>query len=531
MNVKFKKDVENYNSLKSNAINALNENKIEKSLDYVYIASSYAWKVQFGKWYDDELEQLLPRIGKHIKKQVVGFKTDKSKEIQKDVKSIVHVVSFLSDVGGHSEVLRQWVNILTGLVENQRIYITNVSKTATKYSYLDDFANKGIGVRQLSHNNSYVDRIKKLIEYFEEDLPDFAILYINPNDVIAVTALQTLQNKPYVIFFNHADHVFWLGKNIIDILVEFRSNSVKYSNAFRNINRICVIPLTTDIKPRKIPKTFYGIPENSTLSVSIGGFHKLLGDPEWNYFKTIERILEQFPNHYHLLITSSHRGELEEHLTDTPNIRKRFIIDGPYPDLEPIYGVADFLIETFPYSGGMVRIEAMACGLPIVAVRNKKFEIFSESDETLPSEYRFMGFTEDQIVEYSSEFIKNTELRKQVGERLYRHFKQKMSPEKIRDLLSDLIKNRDLSIKSQPCKIKKLDFDYAYSFENYFPINRGLFFQSMMKQSEFSLKEKFNFYIESIKNRELNRKELFGGAILMLMRDEYRHKLYNVVHK
>ncbi|MDR9768892.1 hypothetical protein [Acetomicrobium sp.] len=117
----------------------------------------------------------------------------------------------------------------------------------------------------------------------------------------------------------------------------------------------------------------YGIPESATVSVSIGSFSKVLNDPELDYFRTIGTILRMFPNHYHLFVTKPPAPEiLEKYLPEDQDIRKRLMVIGPFSNLEPIYGVADFLIETFPQIGGMVKAEAMACKLPIVAFLNKK---------------------------------------------------------------------------------------------------------------------------------------------------------------
>ncbi|AEA46578.1 glycosyltransferase [Archaeoglobus veneficus] len=527
MDVKLKKELENYNYLKSKAIAAFREGKLEQALDYAYVAATYAWSVHLGIWYDEELEYLLSKIGECVNEGKDKFKynLNKNQEKQKDVKSIAYVVSSLNDVGGHSEVLRQWVDILSNFVNDQYLYITNVSNLPTKYSYLNNFKNKGITIKQLDHNDSYVDRIKELIEYLGNDLPDITILFINPNDVIAVTTLLTIPNKPYVIFFNHADHVFWLGRNIVDLLVEWRSESVKYSKKFRKIDKSCIVPLTTNIKPQKVSKTFYDIPENSTLSISVGNFYKVLRDPDWDFFKTIEELLEKFPNHYHLFVTNPPpRNVLEKYLPADPDTRQRLIIDGPLPHLEAVYGVADFLIETFPCAGGMVRVEAMACGLPIIAIRNKKFSLLSETD-ALPPDYPFIASTEKEVVRYSSEFIENPEIRDQVGKWLYKYYKQKFSPEKVREILSSIIKNKingENKVEMQS-NFEELSYnlEYAYSWSrknSRFGPNRNLLFQSILKQSAFSGRHRFKFYIESIKNREfISKKELVGSIVLAVV--------------
>jgi len=532
---KFKRDIENYTYLKSKAIDAFREGKLEQALDYAYVAATYAWGIHLGVWYDSELEELLSKIAGRTKEKERDtskwVKSNDQRKKERNVKSIAHIASSLSDVGGHSKVLKQWINLLKELVDNQILYITNTSNMPTKYSHLDNFKIEGIKIKQLSWNDSYTNRIKELIKLLKNDLPDIVILYIHPNDVIAATALLALSNKPYTIFFNHADHVFWLGRIVTDLLVEWRSESVKYSKMFRNINKVYIVPLTTDIKPKKVSKTVYGIPDDATLSVSIGSFYKVLGDPEWNYFEVIEKVLKRFPNHYHLFVTTlPDRDTLERYLPKDPDIRRRFIITGPFSNLQSVYGAAHFLIETFPCIGGMVRVEAMACGLPIVAIRNKRFSLLSET-EALPPDYSFIATTEEEVVEYSSKLIKSPELRNQISLWLYRHYTQNFSPEIVRECFYNLINYlRDGTSNSPIEKIRStnsfgkpsynLEYVYLLSRTSKKPplFNRSLFIQSIWKQSEFSWLHRFKFYITALKNKEFrSKKEVMGGIVLVVL--------------
>ena len=516
MNARTRQDFDSYNDIKSRAIAAFKDGELERSLDYTYIAVSYAWGIHFGKWYDEELEDLLSEIGLNIRSEYTLTKTSK----KKDGKRIAHIASFLSDIGGHPEVLKQWIGLLSENIGEQTLYITSVPNVPSVYPYLKNFLqSKGVEVHELSYNHRYIERIKELIRLLTQESPDFLILYIHPNDVVVVPALCALSSKPPTIFFNHADHVFWLGRNIIDYLIEWREEGAKYSKKFRKINRSYVIPLTTDIKPQKVPKESFGIPENSTLSISIGSFYKVLGDPELDYFRTIEGILKQFPNHYHMLVTTS-PSIVKNHLTSDKDIRRRFIITGPIAKVEPVYGVADLLIETFPIAGGMVRVEAMACKLPIVAFHNRKSPLFSETD-ALPADYPFVAFTKDEIVEYSSKLLENPMLRKNVGEELYSRYKQKMSPEKVGNLLHDIIRgNEHISssmIEAQGSE-KEPEYDLEYvRRRDSFAINEKLLIQAALKRSSFSFEDRIKFYIKALKNKEFqSRKRIVRGAVLAL---------------
>ena len=366
-------ELKNYNSIKTNAISAFNQGELDKSLDYIHAASSIAWKHHIGLWYDDELENLLFKIGNTLREDVLLTNEYENKNNKKNA----YIATNITDVGGNPEVLRQWAKLLKPNFKEQNLYITHCYASFTHINYSEEFLdNTQLNVKELSLRDSFIERTKNLIKLLEKDSPDSIFLFIEPSDVIATTAIHALNKKPKTIFFNHADQSFWLGRNAIDYLIDQREEGSKYSRNHRHINNSYIAPLPTDIKP-KPPEKKWNIKEDATISISVGSFHKVLSDNQINYFDVISKLLEQFPNHYHILITNPPSNDiLDDYLPDNPILKERFIVDGPYSDLSPYYGMADFLIETFPILGGLVRLEAMACKLPIVAFHNKKIPSF-----------------------------------------------------------------------------------------------------------------------------------------------------------
>ena len=103
-----------------------------------------------------------------------------------------------------------------------------------------------------------------------------------------------------------------MGRSVIDYLIDYRSTGAKYSKKYRNIDNSHIIPLTTDVKPQKSSKEEWNIKKDSTISITVGSFHKVFGDDQLNYFDVIEELLEQFPNHYHLFVTNPPSQDIVE---------------------------------------------------------------------------------------------------------------------------------------------------------------------------------------------------------------------------
>ncbi len=437
-------ELNRYRFFKSKAMDAFNRGDIEDALNYIYFASTIAWNkmlsIHHGIWYDDEMESLLFEISRFVSKRKEPLHKKGSPHSKN--RKAVYIASHLYDTGGHSRVLKDWISILSHYFTTQYVYITNVMNEDTFAPYImSKLEQNGAIIKQLSWKDSYIERIRELEEWIKEDAPDVIILFIHPNDVITVSTLLSFKDLPCIIFFNHADHSFWLGKSVADLFVEFRDEGARVSKELRKIpdDRLTVIPLTTEVRPQNAKRSTFQLPEAGTVSVSVGGFAKVLGDPDLDWFNTISNLLRLAPGHYHLFITTPpSKDVLDRYLPEEEDIRKRFIITGPFSDLGPAYGVADFLIETFPLAGGAVRIEAMACKLPIVAFHNKKLPTLTRMD-TLPPDYPFLAFTGEQIIEYSLKFIQDPELRSKMGSRLYEYYKENFSPERIGERLISLM--------------------------------------------------------------------------------------------
>ena len=509
------KDLNLYNSIKDKAISAFDQNKFEESLDYIRTAALLAWQCHCGLWYDNELECLLSDVGEGLK--------DKNSRIKENefssAKKIVYITSAVN-VGGLTILLNHWVNLLKNDFEEKIIYITN-SYTSKKPFYGNNttFNDPELKVYNLPYKKKYTDRIQELIKALNDASPDYIILFTDPDDVIAVSAVSALDVNSKIIYVNHTDHAFWLGKNIVDTLACFRREGAVHAKQCRDINNSFVIPISTNINPEKMySKEDFDIDKDSTVSLSVGTFPKVLGDKNPNYFNTITRLLEQFPNHYHFFITNPpDKLALERYLPDKPDVRKRLIIDGPFSNLAPYYGIADFLIETFPITGYTVQVEAMASKLPIVAFKNK-FLLFSSAGNL--SSYPFSASTENEIINFSAKLIKSPKLRENIGNGLYNYYLKKLNPNHTYNLLKGMINDKPQSLDLDSItnhSTYDVDDVKMFTCKNFSPY-KHLILQSVLKKSSFSVRQRADFYFNSLKRKEFSsKKEMLGYLIPVIL--------------
>jgi len=528
MKSEIKRKIHIYNELKKQAISAFKNMELEKSLIYIKSASTLAWQDHLGIWYDDEFEKILKEIGIKIYKDRDTRKENNAKTSVE----LAFLTTKLKDIGGHSEVVGLWAKLLKKDFPNQNIYL---SESKSSYPMLrKKFNDLGLYIYEFEPKDSHVERIRKLLNLLQSNKPESVILAIHPNDVVTVSSLAALPEKPNVIFYNHSDYNFWLGRNLIDYLVEYRKDGTRFSKKYRNISNPHIIPLSTDIKPKKSKKIKHDIPEKSTLSISIGGFNKILKKGKSNYFTVIQKILNKFPNHYHIFITNPPSDHvLDKYLKKcSEDIKNRFIIKGPIYDLSPIYDIADFLIETFPYGGGMVRIEAISCGVPIISFKSENYSVFSEIDE-LPDGYPYVANNNEDIIEYASQLIKNPEKRKKVSKLLLSFYQNNFHPDKIRDKLISIIngKRKKSNVRPTISKIESGEYmeRYMKRSEANFPIYYNLL-KNISKESDlFSFRTRFRYYLKSIFDEEIWFSKIFVGFALVVLGNKTSIYLKNLI--
>ena len=270
--------------------------------------------------------------------------------------------------------------------------------------------------------------------------------------------------------YDHADNEFWLGKRVADVLVAFGPSQAYVSRRLRKYGgRLTIIPLTTDLGDGSVPRSDRAGAKQSTLSLSIGSPWKIVPDGFWNYFAVMREILERNRTHTHTLLTKPDKCVTEILRSWPESLRGRIIVKYGVTDPASHYRQADFLIETFPFSGGQVRIEAMALGLPVIFVRNSHFShVFSHSGiDALPGSYPFIADSNNDVTTHADVLIRHLDMRRKYGEFLRAMFQRDFSPEVVHSKLEGLVEGTGIpdwadSFSTMAGKVH-IDDDYLLS--------------------------------------------------------------------
>lgn len=362
---KIKNNLKIYNQIK--LIIKQEKEPIEK-LRLVQAAAQFASRNFTGYFSDPELENYA------LQYAIIPF----SQQSTYEKKSILHVFTECYSTGGHTRLAYWAIKSLhnyrhTVVVINQRTCFPKWFKEILPPEQLilqdakQDFFKKAMQLQQLSLNKEII------------------ILYTHVDDIVPLLAYGTTSFTRPILYYNHADHLFWLGVSISDCILELSSDGQELSRFSRGVtnSELCYIPIEVPKlqTPKKIARTKLGIPIDKYVILSTGSAYK---------FKTNEYSLIDFAIKYHdtdnfmfIFIGPSSISDSEWHQAEKDGNGNIKVI-GLVNDLQEFnlyLDSADLYINSYPVGSLTALLQAtIRQNLPVLNIKlTAGYDVFSNS--------------------------------------------------------------------------------------------------------------------------------------------------------
>lgn len=336
----------------------------DKLLDSVADIAAFAMNHHSGRFADGRLENPLLRTGDALDtlcqqtpepEIILGGRATNGK------RRVLHVASQTTQVGGHTRTIENWVK--TDHSSQHSLFITSQQERPLRQELVDSFAGQSGTVALSRERQTRLERALQL-RRFAKDNADIIVLHHHPNDVIPIVAFSTKQVPP-VALLNHADHIFWLGSSIADVVVNLREIGANLSEERRAIsgNAVLPIPLAKEEieMERKDARQLFGIPHEATVFLTVGRSLKYRSTSHGNFFCTAQRILDHLPGSRLLIVGMTAEA------AETPfRADGRFVFAGERPSSLEARCAADVYLEGFPFGSQTAALEAARSGLPLV---------------------------------------------------------------------------------------------------------------------------------------------------------------------
>lgn len=349
----------------SRMLKAQGQGDLERALHWAKTASSFiVFGGTFGRLASVELEALTVEIAQTLP-------TPSAKPNDSGSPRILHVITEAYELFGHTKLCRKWIELDPGATRHDVVLLDQYD--AAPRNLQQSVEARGGMVTRLDRTLPMLKRAQLLRElaYAEADV---VVLHIHPNDLLANVAFG-IPGGPPVVYVNHADHEFWVGGAVSDLVLDIRESGQEWTRLNRGIPRTEILPIPleedalllggserTATLRREVRKSFDIAPEDFLL-LTIGSARKYEPMNGLSFLEAAEAILKRCPQAKLLAVGPRPTGEWQAVAARTGG---RLLAVGNQSDLGRFHAAADLYLEGMPAGSLTALLEVCLGGLGCV---------------------------------------------------------------------------------------------------------------------------------------------------------------------
>ena len=325
-----------------------------------------------GYFSDAELENFVLEYAIIPQQQQNNFETS----------SILHVFTECYHVGGHTR-LAYWA--IKSLPEYQH-YVVIINQTIAIPAWLKSILQDRLII--LNAQDNFLQKAEHLQQISMNK--EIIILYTHMYDPVPLLAYGTpLFNRP-VLYYNHADHLFWLGVSISDCVLDLSLDGQELSLKSRGVTKSEICPVPIEIPEHRTPKDYaklkLGIPLDKFVIISTGSAYKF----ETKEYSLLDFALKYYDSDNFMFIFIGPSPASNVKWRNAEKISKGNIkAMGIIKDLIKFnlyLDAADLYIDSYPIGSLTATLQAiLRDNLPVLCVKNLI------SYDILKNSYAFVG--------------------------------------------------------------------------------------------------------------------------------------------
>ena len=325
-----------------------------------------------GFYQSPEIENMLLECANKLTVEDCSIKDKDSKK-----RKVLHVLSEGYPTGGHTRLAKNWIKSDTDSIHS---LVTTWQMGSSPKWLLDEIKKSGGWIFSLDTvSDKNVERAAKLRKLAYE-WADVVVLHIHPMDPIPIMAFG-IDEGPPIIYMNHADHVFWIGVSIADLVVDLRPSGQNLTLTRRCCKNSCILPIPLQAKKsinRNEVRQKYKINENETVILTIASFYKFRSINNHKFINFIKDIVNKVDNCRAYIVGPDDTGKWHDVNVETNGKVKAL---GVVEEIEEFYEMADVYLESFMMGSMTSLLDASKYGLPIIKFKNNHCPMQTEFDE------------------------------------------------------------------------------------------------------------------------------------------------------
>ncbi|WP_307271177.1 hypothetical protein [Chryseobacterium sp. W4I1] len=210
---------------------------------------------------------------------------------------------------------------------------------------------------------------------------DVIVLHIHPDETITSIVLSQKDITTPICFINHADHVFWLGTSIADIVLQIRESSISIDEERRDILKERQFFLPIPIETAQNTEDENSNSETNFIKIlSTGTAYKYNPNEHYNFLKEAYKIVEENSNVLFNIVGINADSDYAKEYQ-----HERIFLHGIVSSqrLAEIEETTDIYIEGFPMPSFTALLQVALRKIPFALHYNPLplFKLFSDNNE------------------------------------------------------------------------------------------------------------------------------------------------------
>jgi hypothetical protein len=328
------------------------------------IAGQCASNSHAGFYVHAQLEAMLLHIGRNLDHKSTESEIKITFSQNKKLK-ILHVFSAALPIGGHTRLVERWISNRSNKTESHSVLLLDQN-----YMLIPEWLTavtriSGGRCVSLTENLNLIERALMLRKMACESA-DMVVLHTYPYDPVPIIAF-AVDGGPPIILLNHADHLFWYGSSIADLVADLRPMAQQLTLQKRKVanSQLLPIPLLPKKKlNRSLCRKELQLPDDKIILLAIATSYKFKPYRDSDFPGTVSAFVRAHPETILIVIGPSPDEINWREAVKTSDGRIRVL--GLIENIDNYYGAADIYLESFPVGSITATLDAMLHELPVI---------------------------------------------------------------------------------------------------------------------------------------------------------------------
>ncbi len=328
------------------------------------IAAGVAAHRHCGVFASPRIERVLTSIGTSLQDKDVP---QRERAAPTAIKSVLHVATQLSPVGGLTRMISRWVNADKSRVNS---LVLTQNRGSIPHHTVEAISESGGKIYKLNRSPGgkleWALELRRLAKNF-----DAVVLHFHCEDIIPIVAFADPKTLPPIILLNHADHIFWLGPSISRVVVSLREAAADIAinrrgvEARRSVIMPTIVDPTVRERTREEAKKAIGIDVDCVLILSVARGVKYRTINGVTFAARHAEVLAKNPKAKLLVVGVGNPVDWEPVKKAYPGQIETI------PEIElprAYFEAADIYVDSYPFVSSTSMMEAAGYGLPLLTI-------------------------------------------------------------------------------------------------------------------------------------------------------------------